>query len=226
VPPQIQSYSRGLLVRAVDPLTRGRLHERLELVGTTVHTRSFLDPPKAKGHTIKGSGLVAFRDTRWNSESTRLGFKLTKACDNNLLSCGVQPDDYNYGRAIVLNVQAVVSLNGRRWRSGSMCEYFGTTRQGRMHTCSCCATTLQQTRFNILRHPPRRSCPCGQNGALGRHHFQTQISGPQISGQGPVYEGVGACSHAEENPQLLRVCSDRGDYSEVRARRGYVHPHG
>ena len=111
---QIQSYVRGLLVRAVDPLTHGALRARLDIVGSTVHLRSFLDPPTPAGHTIKGSGLVAYRSNRKNSAWVDQPFSLHRACGRHLQSLGVQACDYNYGRAKVLDVTASVSLNGRR----------------------------------------------------------------------------------------------------------------
>ena len=64
---QSMSYTRGLLVRAVDPLTRGALRTRVALLGSAVHLRSFLDGPAPAGHTIKGSGLVAFAANQWNT---------------------------------------------------------------------------------------------------------------------------------------------------------------
>ena len=111
---QINNYTRGLLVRAVDPLTRGQLRERLHLADSSVHLRSFLDPPAPRGHTIKGSGLVAYKDSRKNSATGRMGFALTRACDKNLASCGVQPSDYTYGVATTMAITAIVSINGRR----------------------------------------------------------------------------------------------------------------
>jgi hypothetical protein len=111
---QVASYSRALLVRAVDPLTRGALRARLGIVGTTLHLRSFLDPPKPHGHTIKGSGLVEYSPNRKNTKTVALSFTLRRACDKNLAALGVLPCDYNYGRAEFLKTQAVISINGRR----------------------------------------------------------------------------------------------------------------
>ncbi len=112
---QIQSYSRGLLVRAVDPLTRGALRERMQLVGSSVHLRSFLDPPAPKGHTIKGSGLVAFKASRFNTTTTPMDFNLQRACNKHMQSLGVQGSDYTFSPATVLDITAVVSINGRRY---------------------------------------------------------------------------------------------------------------
>jgi len=111
---QINNYTRGLLVRSVDPQTRGKLRERLHLAAESVHLRSFLDPPAPRGHTLKGSGLVAYKDSRKNSATGPMGFALTRACDKNLTSCGVQPSDYTYGPATTMATTAIVSINGRR----------------------------------------------------------------------------------------------------------------
>lgn len=57
---QLRSYCRGTVVRAVDAATRERLFARLG-ADDMADLRSFLDPPKAKGNTIKGSGDVDYR---------------------------------------------------------------------------------------------------------------------------------------------------------------------
>jgi hypothetical protein len=111
---QIQSYARGLLVRAVDPLTRGALRERMMLVASAVHLRSFLDNPTPQGHTIKGSGLVAFRGNRSNTTSMPMDFALERACANHMQSLGVQSSSYNFGRVDELSETVVISINGRR----------------------------------------------------------------------------------------------------------------
>ena len=113
---QIQSYSRGLLVRAVDPLTRGALRERLKRVGSCVHLRSFLDPPTPPGHTIKGSGLVSFLSNRFNTTTAPMDHALRRACDRHMQSLGVQSSDYNYGPASELARTVNISINGRRYQ--------------------------------------------------------------------------------------------------------------
>jgi hypothetical protein len=106
-----------LLVRAIDPLTHGALRARLQVVGGSgsLNLRSFLDRPIPDGHTIKGSGKVSFRDNRKNSTFVRLPFNLIRALDRHLQSKGVKPSDYNYGKAMVLDKKAIVSINGRRY---------------------------------------------------------------------------------------------------------------
>jgi len=116
---QIQSYSRGLLVRAVDPLTRGALRERLKRVGSCVHLRSFLDPPTPPGHTIKGSGLVSFLSSRFNTTTTPMHDALERACDRHIQSLGVRSCDYNYGPVSELASSVAISINGRRYQSTS-----------------------------------------------------------------------------------------------------------
>jgi hypothetical protein len=111
---QIQSYARGLVVRAVDPLTRGALRERMNLMGSSVNLRSFLDPPTPAGHTVKGYGLVSYRDSRKNSHSRPLTISLRRAMDRSMRVMGVDPVDYNYGRALVMDATAIISINGRR----------------------------------------------------------------------------------------------------------------
>jgi hypothetical protein len=114
---QVQSYARGLLVRAVDPLTRGALRERMHLVSSSVTLRSFLDPPTPPGHTIKGSGLVSFKTSRFNTTTTPMDFNLQRAFDSHMRSLGVQGSDYNYGPVSVLDAGARISINGRRYNS-------------------------------------------------------------------------------------------------------------
>ena len=113
---QIQSYARGVLVRAVDPLTRGALKSRMNIMGSSVHLRSFLDPPTPPGHTIKGSGLVAFKATRFNTTVMNpMVLRLRRACEQHMQSLGVSGSDYNFGKISVLDESAVVSINGRRY---------------------------------------------------------------------------------------------------------------
>jgi hypothetical protein len=114
---QVQSYARGLLVRAVDPLTRGALRERMQLLGSAVHLRSFLDAPTPPGHTVKGSGLVAFKANRYNSTNVPMDFALQTACERHMQSLGVQGSDYNYGVVSKLDAGALVTINGRRYKS-------------------------------------------------------------------------------------------------------------
>jgi hypothetical protein len=112
---QIQSYARGLLVRAVDPLTRGALRVRMERLGPSVHLRSFLDPKTPRGHTIKGSGLVAFRPNKKNATNIPMNFALERACNTHMQGLGVQGSDYDYGPVRELDTTAIVSINGRRY---------------------------------------------------------------------------------------------------------------
>jgi hypothetical protein len=84
-------------------------------VGSAVHLRSFLDPPTPKGHTIKGSGLVAYRANRANTTTTPLDRALQKGCESHMQSLGVNGSDYFFGDAQELAETAVVSINGRRY---------------------------------------------------------------------------------------------------------------
>ncbi len=102
------------MVRAVDPMTRGALKQRLNIVESTVHLRSFLEPPTAPGVTIKGSGKVAFKASRKKSKVEPMTWILRRALDKYIGSIGQQPANYNYGLAKIMQVSAVVSLNGRR----------------------------------------------------------------------------------------------------------------
>ena len=102
-------------MRAVDPLTRGALRARLNIVGTTVHLRSFLEPATPAGHTIKGSGMVAYRANHKNSKSMPLTWQLRRRLDRHLQTQLVDPTDYNYGNATILGESAIVSINGRRY---------------------------------------------------------------------------------------------------------------
>jgi hypothetical protein len=104
-------------VRAVDPLTRGALRERMQRVASAVYLRSFLDPPTPPGHTIKGSGLVSYKASRFNTTTMPMDFTLQRACEMHMQSIGVQGSDYNFGSITVLDKTAVVSINGRRYAS-------------------------------------------------------------------------------------------------------------
>jgi hypothetical protein len=103
-------------VRAIDPYTRGALRERLNLVGSAVNLRSFLDPPMAPGHTIKGSGLVSFKSNRFNTTSPPMDFTLKRAVDKHIQSLGVQSSDYNFGPVKLMDTKVAVSINGRRYQ--------------------------------------------------------------------------------------------------------------
>jgi hypothetical protein len=103
-----------VLVRAVDPLTRGALRERMQLLGSTVHLRSFLDAPTPRGHTIKGSGMVEFRPNKKNTTTVPMCFALPRACDAHIQGLGVQGSDYNFGPVRAMDPTAIVSINGRR----------------------------------------------------------------------------------------------------------------
>lgn len=114
-PYQINSYCRAVLVRAIDPLTRGKLLARMNTDHAhTAHMRSFLDPPTPRGHNIKGSGRVNFRPNRKNSKTQKLSFSLHRACDRAMSAKGVNTTYYTYGRMRVLDPSAIVSINGRR----------------------------------------------------------------------------------------------------------------
>jgi hypothetical protein len=102
------------VVSAIDPMTRGALKARLSIVGSTVHLRSFLEPATKPGLTIKGSGSVAFKANRKNCKAGPMTWNLTRALDNYIRSIGADPANYNYGLAQIMQVNAKVSLNGRR----------------------------------------------------------------------------------------------------------------
>jgi hypothetical protein len=65
---QVRSYCRGIVVRAVPPATRQKLFARLA-VREMASLRSFLDPPVAKGKTVKGSGQVGYNLHKRNHTS-------------------------------------------------------------------------------------------------------------------------------------------------------------
>lgn len=84
------------------------------LVGASVQLRSFLDPSTPAGHTVKGYGLVSYRNHRRNSTTRDLGMQLTRAMDRSISDLGVDPSDYTYGRTTVMDATAIISINGRR----------------------------------------------------------------------------------------------------------------
>jgi hypothetical protein len=104
----------------VDPYTRGALRERMKLVGSAVHLRSFLDPAKVPGHTIKGSGLVSFRANRFNTTIQPMDYHLERAINKHIQSLGVQSSDYNFGPIKVLAPTVGISINGRRYKNLNM----------------------------------------------------------------------------------------------------------
>jgi hypothetical protein len=103
-----------VLVRAVDPFTRGALRERMQLLGSTINLRSFLDTPTPRGHTIKGSGLVSFRPNNKNTATVPMCFGLQRACASHMQGLGVQDSDYYFGPVRAMDPTAIVSINGRR----------------------------------------------------------------------------------------------------------------
>jgi len=60
--------------------------------------------------------MVSFRDNRKNSKKVRAPFHLIRMLDRHLQSRGVEPCDYNYGVALEMDVKAIVSINGRRYK--------------------------------------------------------------------------------------------------------------
>jgi hypothetical protein len=96
----------------------------MELVDSAVHLRSFLDPPTPPGHTIKGSGLVSFRASRWNTTIMPMEYALDRECNRHMQTLGVQGSDYTYGPISMLATDAVVSINGRRYKRTFILGYF------------------------------------------------------------------------------------------------------
>jgi hypothetical protein len=87
----------------------------MQRVSSAVNLRSFLDPKKPRGHTIKGSGVVDYRPNKKNATHIAMDFALDRACNTHMQSLGVQGSDYNYGPVRVLDTTAIVSINGRRY---------------------------------------------------------------------------------------------------------------
>ena len=104
-------------MRAVDPFTRGARRERMQLLGSTVNLRSFLDAPTPRGHTIKGSGMVAYRPNNKNTVIVPMCFALQRACNTHMQGLGVQTSDYNFGPVRAMDLTAIVFINGRRYPS-------------------------------------------------------------------------------------------------------------
>ena len=70
---QVRGYTRGQLMRAVGPKIRRRLLARMNKMNIdTAGLRSFLDPPRKRGKTIKGSGKVGYVVYNRNSSKTPL----------------------------------------------------------------------------------------------------------------------------------------------------------
>jgi hypothetical protein len=89
----------------------------MELVGSAVYLRSFLDPPVAPGHTIKGSGLVSFKSNRFNTTTVHMAFALDRCLSKHMQSLGVQSSDYLFGPVKALATTVYVSINGRRYKN-------------------------------------------------------------------------------------------------------------
>jgi hypothetical protein len=88
----------------------------MQLVGSAVNLRSFLDRPVVAGHTIKGSGMVSFKSNRFNTNTQPMDYTLERAVNNHLHSLGVRSSDYNFGPVQVLDTKVRVSINGRRYK--------------------------------------------------------------------------------------------------------------
>jgi len=86
----------------------------MQLMGSSVNLRSFLDSPTPRGHTIKGSGLVSFRANLKNTTNIPMCNALQRACDSHMQGLGVQSSDYNFGPVRAMDTTAIVSINGRR----------------------------------------------------------------------------------------------------------------
>jgi hypothetical protein len=112
-------------VRAVDPFTRNALRERMGRMSSAVHLRSFLDPKTPRGHTIKGSGVVAYRPNRKNATTIPMCFALDRACNAHMQGLGVQGSNYNFGPVRKLDTTAIVSINGRRYQPSYLLIFLG-----------------------------------------------------------------------------------------------------
>ena len=64
---QVHSYCRLLVVRTIDAETRKKLFTRLGVTEMST-LRSFLDKPRPRGQTQKGSGQVGYYLNRENSK--------------------------------------------------------------------------------------------------------------------------------------------------------------
>jgi hypothetical protein len=92
----------------------------MQLLGSTINLRSFLDTPTPRGHTIKGSGLVSFRPNNKNTSTVPMCFGLQRACASHMQGLGVQDSDYYFGPVRAMDPTAIVSINGRRLPSTSL----------------------------------------------------------------------------------------------------------
>ena len=74
---QVRGYTRGQLMRAVGTKIRGRLLARMNKLNiNTAGLRSFLDPPRTRGKTVKGSGKVGYVVHNRNSTKRPLTYAL------------------------------------------------------------------------------------------------------------------------------------------------------
>ena len=100
------------MMNAVGPRIRRRLLLRMQKQGIdTAGLRSFMDPPKQRGKTVKGSGQVGYAEHKRNSMSMALTGTLRKATQSYL-----EDSDHLQSMRIDMRVKIIgnrISINGR-----------------------------------------------------------------------------------------------------------------
>jgi hypothetical protein len=133
-PPQTKSYMRGVLVRSFGSKTRDGLLSKLHVdPEVTLHLRSFLDRPKTRGSTRKGSGEVNYAkkaktNTRTNIKNIRP--PIANIIQQHMHSMRLRPHNYTTEKAILINKR--ISINGTPWNTNTDCEYYSDHRNGDM----------------------------------------------------------------------------------------------
>jgi hypothetical protein len=90
--------------------------------------RSFLDKPKTKAQTIKGSGKIDYYIHAHNHSTSNICNipGLTRAMNIYFIHNDDNPARFTYDKVTILHNR--ISVNGRWWDSGTECTYLSTAR--------------------------------------------------------------------------------------------------
>jgi hypothetical protein len=116
------------MVREMSEDIKARLYKRMNVDPTTSNNlRSFLDPPKVKGHTLKGSNMVNYFTHSRNSATCNIELipTLKRLFTRHLTMTKKKPEDYTYERVVIIKNR--ISINGRWWPTSTECEYVSLT---------------------------------------------------------------------------------------------------
>ena len=163
LPNMVRGYCRGLMILAVGPHIRKRLMRRMRLIGIdTAGLRSFLDPPRARGKTVGGTGEVGYATHTRNSAKTFMSQKLKKYTTAYLESLRPQLVQVRL-KLQTTHITNRICINGRYLKAGAVAEFQDHARiSGRMVMVGDVLSFAVINYTNSLRQSPRSSRMLGE----------------------------------------------------------------